>query len=441
LHYIEKNIGAVIPSNHATILGSQPPKLAVAVGSSGCSQRVLRAAVARSTTDGASLKRNVATTSSSSDGGAESGEGVRVNNLALVTHVTKSKETAEAKDKRPPKELLHFGLDFDALGIGFVEKKFSRVIALCDSIFSFPHNDTNATELRNFVWADTDEEIDIHYSFSGDGDEVAMVFHGKDKIMVIQKVTAESKMRKNIGYAYDYRISKYGTFYDLVRLGEIDPHDFWDIFLRDIEEGNVRYSLGRIDICTDLSNVSPQEIINGIKGDKSHMKKISKHNETLGGDDAETIYYGHRGMPWFARAYNKFLDLMKKGKQRHFVEYIAKQREVTRLELQIDGELLKANDFHPRDCLNVERLFSLYGKLLDNKYVGWDIFRFIKREMKRRGFSFRPPEHHAITYGVLSKDKWFKRAERTVKKCAEAWGLTVEQICHRIANRSDNADY
>ena len=363
----------------------------------------------------------------------------RVNNLGLVTEVENTKKLAVGKEKKLPKELLHLGLDYSVINIAFIPTVQSRSISFCDSIFSFPHNDSNADEIPTLNWPDSDEVVSVHFSFTSDKDEVAIIFRDADKIMVIQKVTNESLMRSNIGYIYDYRISCYGAFFSLIRLGEFDPKDFLGIFLRDIAEEKVQYSLSRVDVCADISNVSPQEIIDGIQGDFDHMKKISVFQETINGDDAETINYGKKGMPWFARVYNKLIELTKKGKQRYFTDYIAHQKEVTRLEIQFDGTVLREHGFLPNDCLDTQRIYSLYAKHLFTKYVQWNIFRFLKKEMKRRGFKFNPPIRVPPTYDVLSKDEKFRRTEKSVKSCAEAWGESVESICKQIISRSDNA--
>lgn len=379
--------------------------------------------------------------SSPACGGERESEPVRENNPALVSTSHSAGSIAPVSEKRPEKKLLHFGLDYSVLNIGFVEKKQSPSLRFCDAIFSFPHNDTNASEITEFVWGDSSESISIHFSHSSDGDQIAFIFRDKDKIAVIQKVTSESQLRTRLGYKYDYRISFYGAFWSLVRLRKVSVEDYFSLFLRDVESGSIRHSISRLDLCCDIANISPNEIIAGIRGDSKHKKKLTIYGQSHDESDAETIDYGRKRTAWFARVYNKLLEAAKKGKQRYFLDYFEHESQVTRLEVQLNSAPLQLYKVELKDLFNNERLLSLYSAHLKTKYVTWSIFSFIHRELKKNGFQTIPLERYKLSYKVLSKDRYFLRTESMVRRCAERWGKDIEWVCLRIANRSDDADY
>lgn len=364
---------------------------------------------------------------------------VRGNNPAPLTTTKSKRSIAPVSQKRPPKELLHFGNDYLVLNIGFVDKKKSRAIAFCDSIFSFPHNDTNAAEIPELVWADSEEIVGTHFSFAPNGDEVAFVFRGKEKLLVIQRVTSESELKVRLGYKYDYRISFYGAFFSLVRLEKFVPDEYLRIFLSDIENGTVRHSISRRDICADIANVSPHEISKGIRGDEKHKKKISTFGQTHGSNDVETIAYGRKGGKWHARIYNKLLEMMKKGKQRFFPDYIQHHIEVTRLEVQLNSAVMQGYKVELKDCFDVEKTFALYAAHLHTKYVKWQILPFIKREMKRLGYTYIAPVRYKIDHETLSRDRYFSRIVSQVKKHASNWDISVEQVCEHIISHCEDA--
>jgi len=379
-----------------------------------------------------------ATRSSPAHGGER--EPVRENNPALVLESQSAEGIALVSEKRPEKRLLHFGLDYAVLNIGYIENRNSTSLRFCDAIFSFPHNDTNAAEITDFVWGDSAVSVSVHFSHSGDGDQIAFIFQNKDKIAVIQKVTSRSQLRVRLGYKYDYRISFYGAFWSLVRLQKIVVEDFLGFILRDVESGNVRHSLSRLDLCGDIANISPNEIIDGIRGDPQHKKKLTIYGQSHDKNDAETIDYGRKRTAWFARVYNKLIETAKKGKQRYFPDYFEHEKQVTRLEVQLNSAPLQQYKIELKDLLSIERLFSLYVEHLRTKYVTWSILPFIHREMMKNGFKAIPLRSHKLTYSVLSKDRYFQRTETMVRRCAERWEKNIEWVCFRIVNRSDNAD-
>jgi hypothetical protein len=378
--------------------------------------------------------------SSPASGGERESQPVRENNPALVSTSPSAGGIAPVSEKRPEKKLLHFGLDYAVLNIGFVEKKQSPALRFCDAIFSFPHNDTNASEITDFVWGDSSESVSIHFSHSSDGDQIAFVFRDKDKISVIQKVTSESQLRTRLGYKYDYRISFYGAFWSLVRLRKVSVEDYLGLFLRDVESDNIRHSISRLDLCSDIANVSPNEIIAGIRGNSKHKKKLTIYGQSHDESDAETIDYGRKRTAWFARVYNKLIEAARKGKQRYFPDYFEHEKQVTRLEVQLNSAPLQQYKVELKDLFNIERLFSLYAAHLRTKYVTWDIFKFIHREVKKNGFQAIQLQRHKLTYKVLSKDRYFLRTESMVRRCAERWGKSVDWVCLRISNKSNDVD-
>lgn len=366
-------------------------------------------------------------------GSAAAGEGGAGNNPAPVTTGEIHCRGKEQKPKSLHTELLFFGRDFLVLNLGVSGDKHLPSIRFLHSIFSFPHNDTNASEILELEWANSGIDVSIHYAFTKEGDELALVFQGKEKIISIQQVTAESELRKRLGYKYSYRITFYGVFFALHRIGKLDIEAYWKIFLDDFATGLVTHSISRLDACADLTNISPIEIAKGIRGDVAHLKDFSTMKGQIRKGNPQTVMYGSKGdNNWFARFYNKLAEMAKKGKERFYLDYLQYER-VTRLELVLKSPVL-SDQYHLTlaQCLDIELIFSIFCDHLRTKYVSWDILPLIKREMKKKGFQRMTLERYKKHHNPLPRDKKFRRIKNAVIRYKEDYDYDLKLLCDRI---------
>lgn len=374
-----------------------------------------------------------------SDGNAEEGEGSAGNNPALVNPNPKEKISSTQKAKLPSKELLFFGRDFLVLNWGIGRDENLPSLQFLQSIFDFPHNDTNASEVLNVQWGNADIEVAVHYAFTKEGDELALIFQGGEKIASVKKISETSNL-KHIRYKYLYYISFYGVFFALHRIGKLDIEPYLQLFLYDIPRG-VTYSVSRLDLCADITNIRPIKIAKGVKGDESHMKQFSHFKSVIRKPDPETVMYGSKGdNNWFARIYDKREEMAKKGKERFYLDYTAHEI-VTRLEVVFKTPVIK-DQYHLTlgQCLDMELLFNIFCDQLKTKYVSWDILPFIKREMKKKGFNRMTLEKYKKSYNPLPRDKKFKRIKNAVRRYMENYNYDLRLLCDRIYLSIDEDD-
>lgn len=334
---------------------------------------------------------------------------------------------------KPAKELLFFGKDFGVLNIGSVNGMEADSIRFLDNIFSFPHNDTNAAEILEMDWANTGLDVSVHFAFTKEGDELALIFQGKEKIFSIQKVGEDSELRTRLRYKYQYRISFYGVFFALDRIGKLDIDLYWKIFLDDITRGLVSHSISRLDLCVDITNIDPIEIARGVRGEESKMKEFSTMRGKMRNQNPETIMYGTKGdNNWFARIYKKLIEMSKKGKERLYLDYLVHDL-ITRLEVVLKSPILSDQYQLSLDrCLDVQFLFNIFCNQLETKYVSWDILPFIKREMKKKGYQRIKIEKYKKFHNPLPRDKKFKRIKSAVKKYHKDYDYDLKLLCERI---------
>ncbi len=286
-------------------------------------------------------------------------------------------------DLKQEKKLLYFGLDF--LIINIMESRRgigSKAMSFIDSIFNYPHNTTNTNHVGDFAWADTTKTVSIDYVDSKNG-EAAQIHYREHFIFRIIRIDNQN-WRRDLHYEYKYRIEFYGTFFNLVRMKEFSISDFMAIFMKDIQENMLKLSVGRSDICADMSCFTTKDIEQGIKGDPAHRKKITHFNINPSTNIPESFYYGKNSKTWFARAYDKKLDSIVKGKAGLYSDYF-QYENATRLELEIHS--CSEYGLSLANCLNNEFLWAVCRKLLDSKYVKWRICKFINQELIRSGFN------------------------------------------------------
>jgi hypothetical protein len=355
------------------------------------------------------------------------------NNPAPVNPDEKLRGVASRRQKPVDKQLLFFGKDFLVLNLGITGENQSQSLQFLNSIFSFPHNDTNAAEILELEWANSGTNVSIHFAFTKEGDELALVFQGKEKILSIHKVTEQSQLRTRMRYKYMYRISFYGVFFALHRIDKLEITSYWKMFLEDIETSHVAYSISRLDLCADITNVKPIEIATGIRGVESHMKDFSTFKGKLKKGNPETIMYGSKGdNNWFGRIYNKLVEMAGKGKERLYLDYLL-HGTVTRLELVFKSSVLTGQyNLTLAQCLDEQLLFNLFCNHLKTKYVSWDILPFLRREMRKRGIERMTLERYKKLHNPLPRDQKFKRIKNAVRRYREDYDYDLRFLCDHI---------
>lgn len=315
-------------------------------------------------------------------------------------------------------ELLHFGIDWLTLNITPKRKAQPVSIRFMESLFSIPHNDTNASFISDFNWLHTVESVDLMFSENKrDGVMVFILFKG---VPIIRVAIPNTKSRRNIKYKYRYQISFYGMFFDFHRLKRIDAESFLKIFVDDIEEGLLKHSISRIDICADLSNFTTNEIEKGIKGDKAHMKHGNRFKIDPITKIAETINYGDKSSRWMARIYNKLVEAQAKRKEAFYFDYY-NHEEVTRLELEIKSEVCQEYKVTLPKTFDNHFIWSLYKQLLNTQFVKWDISSFIEQELKKKDFRSIELEKRQHTPEALSDFKYFQQTVTRVQGCMDRY--------------------
>lgn len=346
---------------------------------------------------------------------ARTGEG-RLSNAALVTG---------------PK-LLHFGLDYLRVCLGDSPNEDSRSIRFFRAIFSMPHNDSNASFFKDFVWADTDEDVDIHFGPTPNG-EACYVSTDGWPIICIERLSEESALFKNIRGKYQFVISFYGDFFALFKSG-LDPNTFWKIIDDDIENDAVVHTVSRIDICADFENIDVLKISKGISvKSPTHAKKFTSVKADWETRIPETFYYGNKtDKRWHARIYNKVKDIAFKRKEALFPNYWGLEN-ITRLELELH-EAGKEYGVDFMNCRDAEFQLSIVKSLLDSKYIYWKILPFLLSEMKKRGIEYFNLLRVQPDYAQMSNVKFYKRTLQKNLACIERMRIPLDLYLVQLTN-------
>lgn len=333
---------------------------------------------------------------------------------------------------KPVQRLLHFGIDYLTLNLGVPSgsKLPPKSITFLDDIFSFPHNSTNASDYKGFIWGAGSEEVNLDFSTLGK-DQIVYVHRGEDRIMSIRKIGFDSNLPLGMKDKYQYQIQFYGSFFGLVRLGSFVLEDYWQPFLQDIQDGHIQSSISRVDICADIENRD----VKSINGSIIHKGKMKATSE-LEIDDAtgipETVYYGRHSKDWKARIYNKIREITsQKHKETLYTDYLASSC-VTRVEIELHSKPCQEYAITLTKCLELKFVLGVYEKFLSNKAAHWGILRFIKSELNKTGHKAIPAERIKISHNQLSNYALTKRVVNQVKELIRRSGLPSEEIINLI---------
>lgn len=235
--------------------------------------------------------------------------------------------------------LLNFAIDHLVLNIGYGEVTAEEVAKLnifkvCKDFELIGLNGTNNSEKMDYFWEAVGHYVIVNCDESVHGHMFyAIIFRGR-RIMRIERIKVNSRLKKNLKYKYSFRITFYGTFFSLNKLKTIEINDFLIPFWQDVSHCFIKHSISRIDICADIFGVSVNSISKGIKGVKSKMKISTPMNIDPITKEPETFYYGSRkdGGTWLVRIYNKLLQIKKLNKELLHLDLLNYEK-VTRLEI------------------------------------------------------------------------------------------------------------
>lgn len=304
------------------------------------------------------------------------------------------------------KKLLDFGLDYLIFSVCQENDRITKVAKFIDGIYNRSHNTTNQNTIRNFEWPGMEEHFHVIFSDSYDGEVIQ--FHWEEEYFFqIAKIDYSRPPWSNLNnkHKYKYRIQFYGDLFNALRNGRFDYRGLLTLFTEDNE---VISSITRLDLKTDISNVSVKEISDGIKGGR--LKKVNEFEKDKKTGEMETYYYGKRSKndDWFARIYDKLAEARKDGHEKHYADYFQFER-VTRLELEIRGNICKTYKVDLKNIQDPNFLWSLYAGLLKTKYNWWKILPFLKRKMKKYGFHKRKLEKRIHKPIPLGREVFAKR--------------------------------
>ncbi|MDH3324981.1 MAG: hypothetical protein OEL89_05050, partial [Candidatus Peregrinibacteria bacterium] len=342
------------------------------------------------------------------------------------------------------RELLNFAIDHLTLNIGFKlgtseeSKKILYIVKMFEALESIGLNDTNTNSITDLTWDPFGHEIDVFCERSIHRNVMYAIHFGRYRIMRIEKVPPESTMRENLkNYNYDYRITFYGTLFALSRINQIDHLDFLKPFLADISNHFVQHSISRIDICADIAGTSVLSIKRGITGTKKKMKDFSRIKENPVTKEPETMYYGQGANDWLARFYNKILDIRVKNKESLYPDYLDHEK-VTRLEIEAKSAISQKFKITLPKILELGFLLSVYEQVLINKYVKFNIVKFIKSELIKNGLKEIQATRTTLTYDQLTETAMFKRFQNIAKKLTDTYGVTNKRLIESIKTLTED---
>lgn len=248
-------------------------------------------------------------------------------------------------------QILHSGLDF--LRFYITSTKFH---CFCKTnLFYTDSDNTNETKIRLFNMELQAIEIDT--------DQGRTYMLNYDGSPIMQWTLLSTKQKKFIGYTPEsnvYKISVYGRFFALMRLG-IVPESLIENFNRYQPE------LTRVDYCLDVLGFTPEQSRKFFYSSRTPSKSIFGQDGEL-----ETIYFGRTSIKenrrLLIRLYDKKRDIVKKKKMELYADYLAKSEPVTRVEFEIRNETLKEHKMAFEDVFNLFKFQAFMQAITHTKH-------------------------------------------------------------------------
>lgn len=332
------------------------------------------------------------------------------------------------------RKLLSFFIDWLTIQIWDENKDVNtESVKFLDWLFSLPHNDSNASTYKKIPWFNSNELVDIFFNSNKDW-EIIEVHKWREKIIRVLK----PDKTKNVFYKKKYVISFYWQFFDLHSLRIINMYDYFKGFTEDILNNNLVHSVSRLDVCADIAWISVRSIRDWIKW--SRLKKITSFNEDINSWELSGFYYWDKKSTnklWLARCYNKLEDLLIKNKRdlkKHYFDH----EEVTRLELEIRSEQIRARWIDLFAVLNRNFVLSIFKEILVNKYSYFSIVSFVSWELKKNWFELnKVPKNYRIKNNLFIRDREFNAL---VKKAIKIEWKTDYVISIVLCNKKYSRD-
>lgn len=276
---------------------------------------------------------------------------------------------------------LYFGPDYLTLNL-FKETDGELgkcpLYAQLELLFVQSFNFSNANVYHDFHFMAYPVSFDLNYLDMRSGPAVQFMMQG-EPLFLVTKIDKE-RGQGNLS-DYLYRIDFYSTFFNFHRLGLFDYFHFLAEFVHELAEYRVSSSVTRLDLACDLADVSIEKLMKTFVS--SLDVSITKINETSGG--SETVYVGRKGGKKLVRLYDKLRDSLVKAKKKYFIDYF-QYSTVTRVELEVRGEVLKKAFFVLGDVLDTQMLFNLYCHFLQNKYDSFGFVTEVLQFMAENGY-------------------------------------------------------
>ena len=205
-------------------------------------------------------------------------------------------------------------------------------------------------------------------------------------------------------------------------------------FLADLNNDFTEHSISRLDICVDIFGTSVKAIWKSIRGEKSHRKRHTPIGINPVTGEPETINYGSKKKnSWYAKIYNKLLEVLVNQKESLYLDYFEHQK-VTRSEITLRTPEIDKFQINLNNVFDLNFLLSVFRQTLSNKYTQFRIVSFVVSEMGKRGFK---PFH--ITPKKLNHDRLldvqvYKRAFKNLVKLIEEYDINYEELMKELGN-------
>lgn len=355
--------------------------------------------------------------SAAASGGAR--ELLRSSNTAIVTQ----------------RNLLHFGLDWLALFIGFGNSNTSGIHQFLEEVFDYYDPESGFSDAQDISWPNTSYLLSVRYKQSK-GDLMAYFALEGERIIAVRKITLTSTYPQSVTRKFQYHMSFYGTFFALARLGSLRVENFTSVLV----SCPALSIVSQIHVCFDVEGLTVNDIWNSVQvSSPSHAKEHSVVRTDPITGLHQTVYYGQKGDPlWFIRIYNKIFEIANDHTQRHYPQYWGKKC-VTRLELVIKRSVLKSYEVTIQNCFDESLLLSLLNKTLIGKYVQWGCILSLIEVLSERGMKVHGLTPVKIQYEKLSEEKRYQRFMNQLQKFSSDYGLNPPVFLRHLADEYEAA--
>ncbi len=331
--------------------------------------------------------------------------------------------------------LLHFGLDWLAIFIGYGNSDTSGLHQFLEETFAEYSENNTFEEAQNILWPNTSLPLSVRFKKSK-GDIMGYFSLNGDAIIGVRSITITSTYPQSVARKYQYLITFYGDFFALGKLGRLLVSQFFSV----VVQCPVPSIVSQIHVCCDIEGVTVQDIWNGVSVSSPHHAKecsfLRRHPVT---DIPQTIYYGQKSDSlWFLRIYNKLAEIAKDHKQRFYPQYWGKKL-LTRLEIVFKRSVCKSYEVTVQNCFDESLLLSLLNKHLIGKYVEWGCMPSLEAVMLERSVKVRKLVPIKVEYEKLAEEKRYQRFIGQLYRFSSDYGLVPPVFLRHLADEYESA--